>query len=357
MIKYLINSDQVISTIDEDVYLNIKKSYTGGATDMYIPSNLDKNKKPLNQKFIFGYDVNSLYPYIMKNFEVPVGKPTYFEGDIRKFETNAFGFFYCNVECPKDLKHPILQLHIKRNSSVNRTISPTGTFSAWIFSPELDNAVKYGYKYKIIKGYTFNKLCIFRKYVETLYTMRLEYSKDHPMNYICKLLLNSLYGRFAMNFIFESIELVDHLKLAYMEANIDNVYKITNQVDFKNKVLVHYTQNYDELGENIKKSNVNIGIASAITGYARIYMSQFKNNPLLKLFYTDTDSIYTDLTPEQINKIISGIINEKELGKLKLEHIAKRAIFISPKCYALETVNNKVYYKIKGLNKKGRHNF
>ena len=50
---------------------NIRKGYTGGAVDMYIPQ-LIKAKK------IFAYDVNSLYPSVMKDKEYPIGSPTYF---------------------------------------------------------------------------------------------------------------------------------------------------------------------------------------------------------------------------------------------------------------------------------------
>ena len=49
-----------------------KKSYTGGAVDVY---------KPMGEN-IYRYDVNSLYPYVMKNYSTPVGSPTLFEGDI-----------------------------------------------------------------------------------------------------------------------------------------------------------------------------------------------------------------------------------------------------------------------------------
>jgi hypothetical protein len=60
-------------------------------------------------------------------------------------------------------------------------------------------------------------------------------------------------------------------------------------------------------------------------------MSQFKNNPLINLYYTDTDSIYTD------SEIDSTMIDDKILGKLKLEHICKKAIFLAPKVYCLLT--------------------
>lgn len=89
--------------------------------------------------------------------------------------------------------------------------------------------------------------------------------------------------------------------------------------------------------------NINVAIAAAITAYSRIHMSQFKNNPDINLYYTDTDSIYTDSNLEE------SLINDKILGKLKLENICKKAIFLAPKVYCLLTENNDFIYKVKGL--------
>jgi len=96
--------------------------------------------------------------------------------------------------------------------------------------------------------------------------------------------------------------------------------------------------------------NVNVAIASAITAYARIVMSQFKNNPKLKLFYTDTDSIHTNLSPNEMNELYPGIIDNKSLGKLKVEHIVEKAYYIAPKVYYLKTIDNKIIIKVKGLS-------
>jgi DNA polymerase elongation subunit (family B) len=94
---------------------------------------------------------------------------------------------------------------------------------------------------------------------------------------------------------------------------------------------------------NLESHNVNVAIAAAITAYARIHMSQFKNNPNFNLYYSDTDSIYIDrpLPPE--------FISSTELGKLKLENVLIDAIFLAPKVYYLETEEGKVIYKVKGL--------
>jgi hypothetical protein len=97
---------------------DIRQSYTGGAVDMYIP-------KPINGVKLHCYDVNSLYPFVMKEYPMPTGKPIQFYGDIRKIDPNAFGFFFCEIIAPDNLKHPILQTHVKINNSI-RTIAPLG---------------------------------------------------------------------------------------------------------------------------------------------------------------------------------------------------------------------------------------
>ncbi|EKM74105.1 hypothetical protein AGABI1DRAFT_26863, partial [Agaricus bisporus var. burnettii JB137-S8] len=147
-----------------------------------------------------------------------------------------------------------------------------------------------------------------------------------------KLFLNSLYGKFGMRDDFESIKFISDIEF----AKIDHQIKIKESKD-------------DLFDLTDKEYNINVAIASAITSYARDYMAQFKNNPKLKLFYSDTDSIYTNLNPEQMNQLFPGIVNSQELGKLKLETVSSRAIFISPKCYYLKTNDNKEIFKVKGL--------
>src|ERR1700721_3397372 len=67
-----------------------------------------------------------------------------------------------------------------------------------IFSEEMYNAMKYGYKFKILSGYSFYRANIFKEYIEDLYKIKVSHSKNDPMYIIAKLLMNSLYGRFAM---------------------------------------------------------------------------------------------------------------------------------------------------------------
>src|SRR2546429_1353901 len=312
-------------------------------TDMYIPTNNPDEK-------VYCYDVNSLYPYIMASITMPVGHPTYFEGNIRKFDPEAYGFFYCKVTTPKYLEHPLLQIHCKTKSGY-RTVSPLGQFEAMIHSSEMDKYIKHGYHFDIIWGYRFEQDYVFKDFIRDLYMYRLKYSKTDPLNYINKIIMNSLYGRFGMDDNFTNSIIVDKDSyLKYENESFDNIIDIT---PLKHKYLLEVkSDNTSTMLDNGRETHkVNVAIASTITANARIYMSQFKNHPDLKLFYSDTDSIYTNLNPEQMNELFQGIVSSTRLGKLKLESVCDKAIFLGPKLYYLHTVVGNSIFKVKGLDK------
>ena len=330
-----------------DVEQFIRESYTGGAVDVYIAHNritsFFRNVTAIFKKLYY-YDVNSLYPFVMANSPMPIGKPVAFEGDIRLVEPNAFGVFYCNITSPGYLKHPILQRKIKGHG----TVAGLGTWTGWISSMEMDNAVKFGYTFEIIKGYQFEQGDLFSSYVNKLYNLRMEYAKTHPMNLIAKLLMNSLYGKFGM-------------KLERTVVNIFNLNLTTDKIALKALLdkVGESIQDHVDLGDNkylfvrstvsnileedsYHGSDVNIAIASTITAAARVHMSYFKNNPLFNLYYSDTDSAVVD---RQINpKMIGGA-----LGQVKLEHTIKKAVFLAPKVYGLIDVEGNETIKIKGI--------
>ena len=330
--------NDTIPQLSGQIAKDIRMSYTGGAVDMYIPEN------PQNVK-IYCYDVNGLYPYVMKTFDMPVGKPTIFYGDIRKIDPNAFGFFFCKIKAPDNLLHPILQTHIKTDG-LTRTIAPLGQWNDMLFSAEMDNAKKIGYQFEILWGYKFERKNIFKEYVDRLYQFRLDYPKSHPLNYIGKLLLNSLYGKFGMIDQFPEIIIFDDTKsLKNFITNFSD--DILGGIDLGNKTLIKYlsedTKRSSMLYGNLETHNVNVAIASAITAYARIHMTQFKNNPNFILYYSDTDSAYLD------RPLPDYMVSNTELGKMKLEHVLDKAIFLSPKVYFLITESGEHIYKVKGL--------
>ena len=333
---------------------NIRESYTGGAVDIYIPHNrisaFFSKVKAIFTKLYY-YDVNSLYPFVMATFDMPIGKPIAFEGDIRKIDVQAFGFFYCKITSPDELLHPLLQRRIKTSEGI-RTIAGLGSWSGWVFSEEMDNAIKYGYTFEIIKGYEFDKANIFSDYVNKMYNLRMQYEKGSPMNLIAKLLMNSLYGKFGMKLDSTEIDMYDsstewgmerlhdHIKL-YAET-IQDYIKIDNHFLIVRNTRLSYK--YDEELDMYHGLDVNIAIASAITAGARIHMSYFKNNPDFNLYYSDTDSAVID---KELPAYMVGSV----LGQMKLEHIIGKAVFLAPKVYGLVDVNGATIIKVKGITK------
>lgn len=323
--------DIKIPLIFNEIYKYIKDSYTGGSVDVF---------KPYGEN-IKGYDVNSLYPYIMKYCKMPVATVKYFTGDISLLGDIPYGIFEVEVETPEYIRHPILQVKARTKKGGTRTISPLGNWTSWYHSEEIKNAMKFGYKFKILRGYTFNSEFILTEYVDKIYSLKSSFSPGDPIYIISKLLLNSLYGIFGM-----SPETENHIIISNDNEQFLLDHKILNVLDLNNGNSL-LTYNMKETSHNTNL-NISIPISSSITAMARVYMSQFKNNPLFDLLYTDTDSAFTD------KAIDSKFIGQK-LGQLKLEHDFVKVVFLAPKVYGgIENLFNDkltpaVYIKVKGL--------
>lgn len=329
---------------------NIRESYTGGAVDVYIPHNKIGTYSISNTfRTLYAYDVNSLYPYVMANKDLPIGKPIAFEGNILKYEPNAYGFFYCKITSPNYLEHPILQRRIKTSSGI-RTIAGLGTWTGWIYSEEMYNAIKFGYTFEIFKGYTFDKGNLFKDFINKLYQLRQEYHKGHPMNEIAKLIMNSYYGKFGMRDEITKMEIYSTLTpedkalldsiLDLYNSSITDILQLENHTIIVRNSLIDLT--YNEKEDFYHGNEVNVAIASAITAEARIHMSQFKNNPNFRLYYSDTDSCIFD------SPLPDSMVGTA-LGLFKLEHKIEKAIFLAPKVYAFITEEGDEVIKIKGL--------
>jgi hypothetical protein len=321
-----------IPRLGGQIYDFIKQSYTGGRVDVIKPQGKD----------LYYYDVNSLYPTVYSSRPMPVGKPTYFEGDIIRHIPNAFGFFECLIEAPKDLHIPILQTHVNTASGM-RTIAPLGNWTDVLFSEEMKLALSYGYKITVLKGYTFEKALVFDKYASDLFEIKQSHAPSDPMYLISKLLLNSLYGRFGMSLDLISHEVIDNRKLPSLigkaKEHMMDIIDLNNGKSIISKISKKSSKEIDCDNANM---NVSIGIASAITSYARIFMTQFLQNNDYNVYYTDTDSIVTD-------KAIDSKHIGSKLGQMKLEYKINKAVFLAPKVYGIISDLGKIVTKVKGF--------
>lgn len=317
-----------IPTRNQDTF--IRRGYYGGHVDVYKPYGKD----------LYYYDVNSLYPYVMKSFPMPIGKPVW-RKDLENVNLDTlFGFINAYIVCPKDIKKPVLPYKDRDGTLVY----PTGKFVGVYFSEELKYARSIGYEVVPISGYLFEKMeYIFEKFITDFYDKRLEAKKagDEAMSFIYKILMNSLYGRFGMNPESLVTEICKHDKyIEYMmNDNFQSADKLTDEY-----YIVQYLSNSSVDDNEWKAPRFSaVQLSAAITSYARIYMHPYVSRP--DCIYTDTDSIVlTSPLPDEL-------VSPDEIGKFKLEYNNnKGGIFLAPKSYLIETPEGPVM-KFKGPGK------
>lgn len=226
---------------------------------------------------------------------------------------------------------------------MKRTLSCNGTWNMKIHSPEYYNSLE-DYEITIKNGYLFEKGDLFSAFVDDLYKLRVSYPKGDPMNLTCKLIMNSLFGRFAMKPITTTQSFMSRKDFYKLTENTN--YEIDDFLDLGD---LGFFVSYSDL-PNKKDHNISIGIASAVTAYGRVAMSILKKNNNFQILYSDTDSVFI------IGDLPSELIGN-ELGKFKLEYIFKEVVMLGPKLYMGVTTDDKIIAKVKGYKNANKINF
>lgn len=315
-----------IPTRNQDTF--IRRGYYGGHVDVY---------KPYGENLYY-YDVNSLYPYIMKSYPMPCGAPVW-KNNLESVDLDSlFGFIEAYVVCPTSIEHPFLPYKDKFGT----LLFPTGKFIGVFYSEELKFARDLGYQIIPLRGYLFEKKSSpFESVISDLYESRLEAKKagDEPMTWVYKILMNSLYGRFGMNPESTVTEICNQKQYEELmkKDNFQSADKLTDHY-----YIVNYITNSSFVDDDDWKAPKMsaVQLAAAITACARIHMYPHISRP--DCYYTDTDSIVLG------SPLSEDLISSTELGKFKLENHVKRGIFLAPKSYMLEIEDDRHIIKHKG---------
>lgn len=317
----------------------VRKGYFGGRTEIFKPYFSS------NKKYLKAFDVNSLYPHVMQSIKIWYVPDTF----TRKYDKDVFGFWDAEVEVPY-MKIPPLPALVKVNKFPKLLFGFGRMRGVWD-SNELNYALSLGCKIlKVHKGLTFEKgSMLFKDYVNDIYGRRLKAKKekDDFSNILCKLFLNSLYGRTGISEDKEMI-VIDPL-------GADPNIKIKNEIgdiylgDIWDEESKEMLPNYTKISakEQLYAGFSNVAIAAQVTSHSRILMHKYFMKAEEEIYYTDTDSLYT--THEYKS-------DPDTLGALKFEGQARDACFILPKTYIFEEVkeNGKIDKKVrmKGFNYK-----
>ena len=338
--EQVLMNDEFANFIKEEKHirppLEPRNALSGGRTNAII----------LHHVGSMGYvDFTSLYPYIQKYGEFPIGHPKIITENFGSIDS-YFGLIYCSILPPNDLYLPILpfktngkllfplcgkctteQMQKCNHSAEERVLENT-----WVIL-EVIEALKWGYKIvKIFEIWHFplrekyNKSDksggLFTEYVNTFLRIKQEssgyphwveteadkdkYIDDYFQNEgiklqkenikensglksLSKLLLNSQWGRYAMN---------THKTTVKFIKNCADLNHILYNDQFEVKDVLFPTENvgicyYKEKKELHWGSNqTNVVLAAFVTAQARLKLYDELRKFNRDVVYFDTDSIF-----------------------------------------------------------------
>lgn len=295
---------------------DVRQAYKGGFT----------YADPRTKNVDFGdgivLDVNSLYPSVMYYNRMPYGEGKFFYG---KYEEDSLYDLHVQMfVCQFDLKEehiPTIQIkglsfvptEYLHSSEDKEVVLCMTNVDLKLF---LDHYDVYNINY--ISGWKFKSTTgLFKDYIEKWNKIKIEstLNGNYAMRTLAKLMLNALYGKFALNPNVQT-------KIPYYEEGLIKYY----------------------LGKEETRNPIYIPIGAFITAYAREKTIRSAQLVYDRFLYADTDSLHLKGTelPKELE------IDRVELGAWKHESTFTKARFVRQKTY-IEEIEGKLHIVCAGM--------
>lgn len=283
--------------LDIEVDNDIRKAFKGGFTY------LNPRYRGIDLHGI-SYDVNSLYPYVMRSKLLPYGKPQIFKGDYVYNE--VYPIYIIKISCYFKVKKgfiPTIQIKNSRFFMETEYIKDSKVITDLTLTNVDWELMKEHYdisNLEIYGGYQFRaSRILFDEYID--YWAEVKANSEGGQRTLAKLQLNNLYGKFATN-----------PRRARKQPYINN-----------EGVVEYVTTDYET------SDPVYTAIGSFTTSYARDITIRAAQANIDRFIYADTDSIH--LAGFEIANNIE--IDSKKLGAWKNEGEFTRSKFLRAKTY------------------------
>lgn len=293
----------------DDIDHELRQSYKGG----FVYVKPDVMGKSIKDGIVF--DVNSLYPHVMKSKRLPYGEPCFYEG---KYEPDRIYTLYIQmircqftvkpdhlptIQIKNNIKYPNLEYLTSSVDSYGLDHEVTLVLTSVDLELFLEQYDVYNLEY--ICGYKFMSVVgLFDEYVSKWHEIKLDATEHYnkPMRALAKLMLNSLYGKFGTN------PDRDHAK-PYLDT-------VTNTVRYKRE-------------QDKTRPTVYIPMAAFITSYARDITIRAGQAHYDRFLYSDTDSLHLSGldVPDTLDT------DATRLGAWKHEFSFAEAKYLRPKSY------------------------
>ena len=275
----------------------IRRAYRGGWT--YVNRKIAKEVVGPGRV----YDVNSLYPYVMRTCPLPYGEPTTYFGDPTKLDVLWIG----EVEFSAAIKPshlPTIQLKNSRGFTDSEYVDVVENVTMVVTSVDWKLWCDH-YNITVIAWHSVlvfdSKRGLFDAFIDKWSEVKM--NSKGGVREIAKLFLNSLYGKTASN--------PDVTGRRPVMVN-NRVKLVLNDEEYKDPI---YT-----------------AAGAFITSYARNHTIRAAQQNFDSFAYADTDSLHLLIPPDNHPDTLP--IDPTELGKWKHEHDFDYAVFWRPKTYS-----------------------
>ena len=309
-----------------------RNAYRGGRVECFHIGKLPKCKYYL-------LDVNSMYAYMLKTYPYPVNLISTGKHLSVEALSDLLAKHCVIAEVDVDTPEPCYGVRME-----NRLVFPIGKFQATLNSVELRYGLERDYIKEVYDFSYYEQAYCFTDYVDFFHSKRVEFHNkaNHVYSYLCKLMLNSLYGKFG--------QAVDEWKpVGYDETRLYDYWTewhVQEQKLYTFRCINHWVE--EKVGQS-EGYNSLVAIPGEATAYARMVLwLLIKKAGRDNVFYCDTDSLIVNGAGY---KNLLSELHPTELGKLKLQDTTYKLALYGLKDYEF---GSKVV--IKGISKKAKKN-
>ena len=317
-------------TLSDEEDTLLRKAYNGGLVILN-----PKFKGKIIEEEVLTFDVNSLYPSVMRYKKLPYDKPQLIshEKNLEVLKERGYDLFvFCvYVEKMRIKKgfHPFVSTTKSYTLNVKTDDFPTEIKNMFFYWTSVDlELIKkyYDIEYELILDFSYafkSKKGIFDEYIDYWMNVKETSEKGSYMYLVSKLRLNSLYGKFGTR----------PERFSYISCGIDE----NNKIKFV-------------LEPSETKSKYYLPIAIFITAYARELLINSLQCEREGFVYADTDSLHI-LKRKYKNSLK---IDKKKLGYWDFENVSEKSLYLANKQY-LKMIDGKINHTIASLNKDNHH--
>jgi hypothetical protein len=313
-----------------------RKSYYGGRVECW------QIGERANDDYYY-IDVNSMYPFVMANFDYPTKLLSY----------QSYNSIHDIKTAIDDGEGVVVKVKIKTDKPYfplrrdKKLIFPVGEFWTYLATPEIKFAIENNLIVEVAECSYYKMDSIFKPFVDYFYNKRLDAkkNKDEVHSYLFKLIMNCLYGKFGQ--LKENWESVGHAP----KHHISNYCETDIDTGEEKYVKELGGTRFEKVGEDSEAFNSFPAVASHVTSQARIHLlNHILKAEIKNVYYMDTDSLF--INKEGYHNL-KNTLDENILGKMKVEDHATYIKINAPKDYVF-IGDKKELIKRKGISKDAR---